>query len=46
VFGKIIFISLQLLITAVVQVIGANEPIVANHRVEKDAEDRASQQKP
>lgn len=28
--GKIIFTSLRLLITAVVQVIGANDPIVAN----------------
>ena len=40
--GKITFTSLQLLITAVVQVIGANEPIVANYRVEKDAADRLS----
>jgi len=42
--GKITFTSLQLLITAV-QVIGANEPIVANYRVEKDAADRASHPK-
>jgi hypothetical protein len=40
--GKIIFISLLLLITAVVQVIGANDPIVANNRVEKDARTRLS----
>src|SRR4029078_11381998 len=42
--GKITFTSLQLLITAV-QVIGANEPIVSNYRVEKDAADRASHPK-
>jgi hypothetical protein len=43
--GKFTFTSLQLLMTAVVQVIGANEPIVANYRVEKDAADRASHPK-
>jgi hypothetical protein len=37
VFGKIIFISSLWPTTVVGQVIGANEPIVANHRVEKDA---------
>ncbi len=45
VFGKIIFTSLLWLIIVVGQVIGANEPVVANHRVEKDAADRASHPK-
>jgi hypothetical protein len=42
VFGKIIFISLRWLTIVVGQVIGVTEPIVANHRVGKDAADRAS----
>jgi hypothetical protein len=37
VFGKIIFTSLLWLIIVVVQVIGANEPIVANDRLKNDA---------
>ena len=40
--GKIILTLLLWLTIVVGQVIGANEPIVANHRVEKDASDRAS----
>ena len=43
--GRTMFTSLPSLIIVVAQVIGANEPIVANNRVEKDAAGRASQPK-
>jgi len=44
-FGKITSISLRWLTIVVAPVIGANDPIVANDRVEKDAADRASHPK-
>lgn len=43
--GKIIFTSLRSLITVVVQGIGANDPIVANHRVEKAASNHTTHPK-
>jgi len=41
VFGKIIFTLLLWLTIVVGQLIGANEPIGANYRVEQDAPNRA-----